>query len=108
MKKRLFIAKIAAADLLGSGNKTVSPQVAITIGVLALLEGIAFDEGGGLWVAYSQGKFARLSPVQLTASTGAGMPTIPEVIIESASVGYAGNVALYPAPAFSPLYSRLP
>ncbi|MBK6847536.1 MAG: hypothetical protein IPG96_08395 [Proteobacteria bacterium] len=91
-----------------SGPREVVPPVQLTLGVLALLEGIALDEGGGLWVTYSQGKVARLSPAQLTVSTGAGAPTTPERVISSASLGYAEDLAFFPAPTALPLYSALP
>ena len=52
--------------------------------------------------------FGRLTPGQLMVSSSAGAPTMPERIITSASIGYAEDVALYPAPAALPLYSALP
>lgn len=103
------IFRLLKADPGGaSGPREVVPPVQLTLGVLALLEGIALDEGGGLWVTYSQGKVARLSPAQLTVSTGAGAPTTPERVISSASLGYAEDLAFFPAPAALPLHSALP
>jgi sugar lactone lactonase YvrE len=99
---------IAPADLEGAGDATVVPSVQITIGVTALLESMAFDESGGLWMAGSTGKLVRLAPVQLTLSSGPGDPTIPETVVSSTDIGYAGNFAFYPAPAALPLYHRLP
>lgn len=99
---------IPASDLGATGVREVVPPVQATISVSALLEGMAFDESGGLWLSYSAGKFIRLSPAQLTVSTDAGDPTTPERIVASPDVGYVDNVAFYPAPASLPLYSALP
>lgn len=90
--------RLAPAERQGSGMKTVTPAVRITVPVGALIEGLAFDEGGGLWLTYSMGKFARLSPAQLGVSTDAGMPTVPQTVISSADVGSAAGMAFYPAP----------
>ena len=43
-------------------------------------------------------------PTQLAAS---GAVT-PSIIINSADVGYAAWFAMYPAPAFTPLYHKVP
>ena len=47
---------------------TVTPAIRIQADVLALPEGIALDESGGLWAAYSAGKFCKFSANQLLAS----------------------------------------
>lgn len=97
------VARLEAADLAGAGDVTITPAVQVALDVAALPAGLAFDEGGGLWLAYSQGKLARLSSTQLDAS---GTKT-PETVIDSVDLGYAGWVALYPAPALLPLYHHL-
>lgn len=102
------IFKLTPADQAGAGSKDGTPGVEITLNVGALLEGMAFDEGGGLWTAFNAGKFARIAPGQLGTSTNAGNPTVPETVISSADVGYVGNLAFYPAPAALPLYDALP
>ena len=99
--------KITPSEQMGTGMKTVVVSIRITIGVTALLEGAAFDEGGGLWITGSQGKFARLAPSQLGTSSGAGNPTVPQTIITSADIGSAAGMAFYPAPAGVPLYDAL-
>jgi sugar lactone lactonase YvrE len=101
------VYKLTPADLAVAGEtKEVVPSVVISITVGALLESLAFDEGGGLWITYGQGKIARLAPEQLGTSTNPGDPTIPETIVTSADLGALGGVALYPAPAGLPLYGR--
>ncbi|MBX3206814.1 MAG: SMP-30/gluconolactonase/LRE family protein [Labilithrix sp.] len=101
------IYKVTPAELTPDGaSREILPSVAITVSVGALLESIAFDESGGLWLTYSQGKIARLAPDQLSTSTTGGDPTIPTTIVTSADIGYAGGMAFFPAPAALPLYSR--
>lgn len=102
------IYRLTPSDQSGSGFKTLTPAIQVSIPVGAVLEGLAFDEGGGLWISYSAGKFARLSSAQLGTSSTSGSPTTPERIITSASIGSAGGLALYPAPAGLPLYHKLP
>jgi streptogramin lyase len=100
--------RLTPTDQSGSGSKTLTPAIQVSVPVSAVLEGMAFDEGGGLWISYSAGTFARLSPAQLGTSSTSGSPTNPERIITSSSIGSAGGLALYPAPANLPLYHRLP
>ena len=100
--------RIAAADLAGSGAADVVPAVRVSVPLRALLEGIAFDEEGGLWTTYGSGQLARLAPTQLTVSSSAGSPTAPATIIEATDIGYLGAIALYPAPAALPLFHSLP
>ncbi|GIW31892.1 MAG: hypothetical protein KatS3mg071_2066 [Meiothermus sp.] len=100
--------RLTPTDQSGSGSKTLTPAIQVSVPVSAVLEGMAFDEDGGLWITYEAGKFARLSPAQLGTSSTSGSPTIPERVITSSSIGSAGGLALYPAPAGLPLYHRLP
>lgn len=102
-----IIYKLTPADLTPAGtSKDVVPSVQIAVTVGALPESLAFDESGGLWLTYSQGKLARLAPSQLGTSTTAGDSTIPETILASANIGYPSGMAFYPAAAALPLYSR--
>lgn len=101
------LVKLTPADRAitpGTKEKTVTPSVVLGGSVLGLPEGIAFDEGGGLWVAGSVGKFLRFGAAKLAASGQA----VPDVVISSSSTNYAGSFALYPAPAALPIYHRLP
>ncbi len=100
--------RIGAAGLRGTATSGVQPQVRVTLGVLALLEGFAFDGEGGLWSAGSGGTVVRLAPAQLDVSSGAGMPTMPATILTSADIGSASNLAFYPSPACLPLFHALP
>ena len=98
------IFPVAADMLTAAGDSTVVPAVQIHIGIQALIHGMAFDESGGLWFAHGQGELGRLSPAQLTMSSGPGDPTYPDTVITGNEAGSFGNVALFPAPAGLPLY----
>jgi sugar lactone lactonase YvrE len=95
---------LPAADLAGTGMKMLTPAIQIEVSVTSLPEGIAFDEGGGLWFAGSQGNFVRLGPDQLTS----GGNKTPGTVITSADVMSAGDFAIFPAPAGLPLYHSWP
>ncbi len=101
------IYSVAAAQLNVAGDNTVTPGVRIAVSVAALLHGLAFDMGGGLWFAYSTGKVACLSPEQLMTSSSAGAPTVPQIVLSSSDIAYASNVAFFPAPWRVPLYHSL-
>jgi ligand-binding sensor domain-containing protein len=81
----------------------VTPAIQVQTDVLALPDGIALDESGGLWLASSVGKFCKLSANQLLSS---GSPE-PELVITSSSLGSATSPAFFPAPAGVGLYSSL-
>jgi ligand-binding sensor domain-containing protein len=96
------LAKLTTTDLASSG--TVTPAIQVKADVLALPSGIALDESGGLWMAYSAGKICGFGASQL----GASGSVAPQVVVTSASLGSATSPALFPAPAALPLYSAVP
>jgi sugar lactone lactonase YvrE len=98
------LVMLPAADLAGTGTKELTPAIQIAVSVTALPEGIAIDEGGGIWFAASAGNFARLGPEQLTS----GGDKTPVTVITSPDVMNAGDFALFPAPAGLPLYHSWP
>lgn len=98
------LVQLPAADLTGTGMKELTPAIQIAVSVTALPEGIALDEGGGLWFAGSVGNFVRLGPDQLTS----GGDKVPSTVITSPDVMSAGDFALFPAPAGLPLYHAWP
>lgn len=98
--------RIGAGDLSGTEPKTLTPPTQVTLPVDALIEGIAFDESGALWVTLSTGKIGRLSPAQLGVSTGGGAPTLPETIVTSPDLGNAVSLAFYPPASSSPIYGH--
>lgn len=101
------VYKLLPAELTGTGAKDVAPTVQMAINVGALLESMAFDEGGNLWMTLSQGKVGRVAAAQLTTSTTQGSPTVPDVVVSSPDIGSAGAIAFYPAPAALPLYGSV-
>ncbi len=96
-----FDGTLVKFEDLASG--TVTPAIQIKADVLSLPEGIAFDEGGGLWMAYSAGKLCKFGAGQLTASGSVA----PQIVVSSTAIGSATSPALFPAPASLPLYSAL-
>jgi hypothetical protein len=108
------VFELAAADLDATGESEVQAKVSVTLDVLALLDQIAFDDGGGLWVglqldnALEAGGIGRLSPAQLGVSAGPGMPVKPATIVNSKSIGAGLPVAFFPAAQGLPLFHALP
>ncbi len=98
------IARFTPAERNGTGEVQVTPGVQLKIAVSALLDGLVFDEDEGLWTPLSGGTFGRLSPAQLAAS---GSVT-PEIVLTSDQLNSANDLAVFPAPAFTPLFGRLP
>ncbi len=98
--------KIPSSLLSANGMQTVVPAVQITVTVSALLEGFAFDESGGLWTTYSQGKIARLAPSQLNTSSGAGSPTTPDTTVSSTEIASTGALAFFPPPSWSSIFGH--
>jgi streptogramin lyase len=98
------LAHLAKADLAAAGAREVMPLVKISVGVSALPQGIAFDESGGLWLATSHSKIARLAPSQLATPSTYAAPTVPERTITSDDIGSAGSIAIFPAPSGLPLF----
>jgi len=92
---------LALLTSLESG--TVTPAIQVQADVLALPQGIALDESGGMWLAYSAGKFCKFSASQLTASGSVA----PAVVISSAALGSVTSPAFFPAPARLGLYASL-
>jgi sugar lactone lactonase YvrE len=100
--------RVSASELGATGVRDVQPEVRIFLGVSTLPGRFAFDGQGGIWVAGSERTILRLGPGQLSTSSSTGAPTMPELVIRSSDIGYAGSVAFYPAPRGLPLYHALP
>jgi sugar lactone lactonase YvrE len=98
------IAKLAAGDLSGTGEKQVAPAVQLSLTVTALLDELVFDEEGALWTPVRNRELGRISPAQQTTTAS----ITPTLVVTSSQLGAAHGLALYPAPANTPLYHRLP
>lgn len=99
--------EVPASALDGMGTAAVSPAVRIGLPVTALVEGLAFDDAGGLWMATMANHFGRLQPSQLTVSTGVGAP-VQFATTVATYPGFVTSLATFPAPVWSPLYSAIP
>lgn len=105
---RNIFYRFDGASLGATAMSDLQPQVRITLGVAALLEGFAFDGEGGLWCAGVGGTIVRLAPAQLDVSTEVGNATMPATVLTSSDIGSASTPAFYPAPAGLPLFHSLP
>jgi sugar lactone lactonase YvrE len=109
--ERLF--RLKAADLAGTGVRTVEAAVAFRVTPSAISGVPAFDESGGLWLTQSGSaagsQLVRISPEQLAMNGDQGLLQ-PEVQITSRSVGSAqmSSLAFFPAPQGLPLSHSLP
>jgi sugar lactone lactonase YvrE len=107
-----MVFQVPVASLDGTGVQSVQAAVSFAVDIGALPEGLAFDDGGGLWLnlqsGASGGNFGRFSPEQLTMSTGTGDPVVPDTLITSASIGTGLPPAFFPAPEGLPLFHSLP
>lgn len=108
------VFEVAAADLAGTGEAEAAANVSVTLDVLALVDHIAFDDAGSLWVGLaldnelSAGGIGKLSAAQLLVSTEPGASATPAVIVNSASLASGLPVAFFPAPAGLPLHHSIP
>jgi len=102
------VFQLASSDLEGTGTKELKANVSFDVDVLALPSTPAFDDGNGLWVSLADGNFGRYAPATLGRSVAPGTPVVPDVMIQSASVGAILPLAFFPAPKGLPLYHSLP
>lgn len=99
--------RVEAAVVAATGAQHTLVSRIIYFSSFAQPRGFAFDNTGGVFIAYLASSFARLSPAQLGSSVLLPSTVTPGKVYASSSiVAFAENVALYPAPAATPLYSR--
>lgn len=89
------IARLTPSDLRASGEITPGIQLNLAVGVL--LEALAFDETGALWVPGESGQVARLAPEQLRES---GLVT-PRVLLMPEGLRYGVGLAINPGVSWS-------
>ncbi len=77
----------------------LTPAVQLQLGVLALVEGIAFDDAGNLWLTGKQGKVVRLAAPVLETKTSDLSAGLVELTVQ----GYALDLAFDPPAANTPL-----
>lgn len=110
--QRLF--RLTAADLAGTGVRTVEAAVAFRLSPSATSGAPAFDESGGLWLTLTGptaagSQLGRISREQLALNDDESFLQ-PEVRITSRSVGWAhlSSLAFFPAPQGLPLFHSRP
>jgi sugar lactone lactonase YvrE len=92
------LARYTPADRETDG--TVTPEVQLGVGVLALLYGIAFDDGGNLWLTGKTGEIARIAKAELTAD---GDIENGAIVLASTDFGSTKGLAFDPPGAGTPL-----
>jgi hypothetical protein len=107
-----MVFQVPAASLGATGAQTVPAEVSFAIDINALPEGLAFDDGGGLWINLqsegANGNFGRFNAAQLATSTGTGDPVAPDRLLTSASIATGLPLAFFPAAEGLPLFHALP
>lgn len=102
------VYRVESAAVSASGAQNTHVTRILYFSSFAQPKGFAFDNSGGLMIAYLGSSFARLSPMQLQSSVL--LPNIVEpakIYATGSIVAFSENVALFPAPAATPLYARV-
>lgn len=100
--------RVESAIAAATGIQTTTVTRIIYFDSFAQPRGFAFDNSGGLFIAYLGSAFIRLSPLQLQSSVLLPNVVTPNRTFVSGSIiAFAENVVLFPAPAGTPLYSRV-
>lgn len=99
--------RVDPAVAAGTGVQSAEVTRIIYFDPFAQPRGFAFDNSGGIFIAYLGSSFARLSPIQLQSSVLLPNTVTPGKTYASSSIiSFAENGVLFPAPATTPLYSR--
>jgi sugar lactone lactonase YvrE len=101
------VYRVEPAVVAATGAQTTQATRVLYFSTFAQPRGFAFDNSGGLLIAYFGSSFARLSPTQLQSSVLLPNTVTPaKVYVSGSIVAFAENVVMFPAPATTPLYSR--
>jgi hypothetical protein len=76
----------------------------VTLATSGVLDAIAFDEAGGIWLGHGPAKLGRIGPEQLAVS---GTVT-PDQLLDGIRLGTVSRLAFFPGAAGTPLFSALP
>jgi hypothetical protein len=99
--------RVEAAIAVATGVEDNEVTRIIYMNSFATPRAFAFDNNGGVLIGGSTSTFARFAPSQLASSVLLPSTATPERVFTSASIlGFVDAVAIFPAPATSPLYSR--
>lgn len=96
------VFKLLPADLQGTGTKDIAPTVSRHLDVTDVLEGIAIDDSGAVWVTLGVDTLARIGSDQLIPG---GDDLIPSRVITGTDTAYGKSLAFFPAASGLPLYS---
>lgn len=100
--------RVEAAMVAATGTQAAQATRIIYFSSFAQPKGFAFDNSEGLFIAYLGQGFARLSKTQLESNVLLPNVITPGKTYATASIPFfAENVVLFPAPAATPLYSRV-
>ncbi len=100
--------RVEPAVVAATGTQSTQVTRILYFSSFATPRGFAFDNAGGLYIAHLSSQFARLSATQLQSSVLLPSTVTPGKSFASASIlGFAENVVIFPAPATTPLYSRV-
>ncbi|WKW11128.1 hypothetical protein Strain138_000363 [Pseudogemmatithrix spongiicola] len=101
--------RVEPSVVAATGTQAATPTRILYFNQFTMPKGFAFDNAGGLFIGHEQSKFVRLAPTQLDVNSTPASPTVPQRTIASASIlGFGDDVAIFPAPATTPLYHRAP
>ena len=101
--------RFEASVVTATGTQIATPTRIVYLNQFTMPRGFAFDNAGGLFIAHEQSKLVRLAPTQLAVNSTPASPTVPQRTIATASIlGFGDDVAIFPAPATTPLYHRAP
>ncbi len=102
------VFRVEPAVVAATGAQNTQATRILHFSTFTQPRGFAFDNSGGLLIGYLASSFARLSPTQLQSNVLLPNTVTPGKIYASANiVSFAENVVLFPAPATTPIYSRV-
>lgn len=102
------VFRVEPAVVAATGAQSTQVTRILHFNTFSQPRGFAFDNSGGLLIGYLASSFARLSPTQLQGNVLLPNTVTPGKIYASANIlSFAENVVLFPAPATTPLYSRV-
>lgn len=100
--------RVEAAVRAATGTQSTEVVRILYFSSFATPRGFAFDNAGGVFIGHFASQFVRLSPTQLQSNVLLPNTVTPARTFASASIlGFAQNAVLFPAPAATPLYSRI-
>lgn len=98
------VARLEPADFTGVGERDATPNVVVQLDTSGVLDAIAFDEAGGLWLGHGPAKLGRIGAEQLTVSA----TVTPGQIVDGIRLGSVSRLAFFPGPKGTPLHSAFP